>query len=176
MRKWLLGLALVAVGAPLMTGEATAQGKDLTLERLYASPDLAGTTPRKLTLSPDGKYVTLLRNRRPRHVVDAGASAGAISGGFRQLGATLRDLRRYPLTLWFLGAYLLFNDGVQTVSFVAAATAPMPRSAPATPACWENCAYSTASDRTTSRGSASMPLNEASAPRKRDRARDSARC
>ena len=24
-------------------------------------------------------------------------------------------MRRYPLTLWFLGAYLLFNDGVQTV-------------------------------------------------------------
>nr|WP_233503696.1 S9 family peptidase [Sphingomonas psychrotolerans] len=46
-----------------MTGEAAAQGKDLTLERLYASPDLAGTTPRKLTLSPDGKFVTLLRNR-----------------------------------------------------------------------------------------------------------------
>jgi dipeptidyl-peptidase-4 len=63
MRKWLLGLALVALGAPLMAGEAAAQGKDLTLERLYASPDLAGTTPRKLTLSPDGKFVTVLRNR-----------------------------------------------------------------------------------------------------------------
>jgi dipeptidyl-peptidase 4 len=63
MRKWLLGLALVALGAPLMTSEAAAQGKDLTLARLFASPDLAGTTPRKLTLSPDGKFVTLLRNR-----------------------------------------------------------------------------------------------------------------
>lgn len=63
MRGWLLGLALAALGAPLMTGEVLAQGKDLTLERVYASPDLAGTTPRKLTLSPDGKFVTLLRNR-----------------------------------------------------------------------------------------------------------------
>lgn len=63
MRKWLLGLALAALGAPSMTGEAAAQAKDLTLERLFASPDLAGTTPRKLTLSPDGKFVTLLRNR-----------------------------------------------------------------------------------------------------------------
>ena len=63
MRKWLLGLALVALGAPLMASEVAAQGKDLTLERVFASPDLAGTTPRKLTLSPDGKYVTLLRNR-----------------------------------------------------------------------------------------------------------------
>jgi dipeptidyl-peptidase-4 len=63
MRKWLLGLALAALGAPSMTGEALAQAKDLTLERVFASPDLAGTTPRKLTLSPDGKFVALLRNR-----------------------------------------------------------------------------------------------------------------
>jgi UMF1 family MFS transporter len=64
--------------------------------------------------------VTLLRNRRPRHVEPVGAGVGALSGGFRQLGATLRDLRRYPLTLWFLGAYLLFNDGVQTIIGVSA--------------------------------------------------------
>jgi len=63
MRGWLLGLALVACGTPLMAGEAAAQGKDLTLARVFASPDLAGASPRKLTLSPDGKFVTLLRNR-----------------------------------------------------------------------------------------------------------------
>ena len=51
------------------------------------------------------------RTRRRRH---------RAAGSFRQLGATLRDLRRYPLTLWFLGAYLLFNDGVQTVITVSA--------------------------------------------------------
>ncbi|MCV2489090.1 MFS transporter [Geodermatophilus sp. YIM 151500] len=62
--------------------------------------------------------VALLRNRRPREVV--AGPAGAVAGSFRQLGATLRDLRRYPLTLWFLGAYLLFNDGVQTVIGVSA--------------------------------------------------------
>ena len=65
--------------------------------------------------------VSLLRNRRPRAVVDGEhAHPGAVSGSFRQLGATLRDLRRYPLTLWFLAAYLLFNDGVQTVIGVSA--------------------------------------------------------
>ena len=65
--------------------------------------------------------VTLLRNRRPRHVEPtAGPARGALSGGFRQLGATLRDLRNYPLTLWFLAAYLLFNDGVQTIIGVSA--------------------------------------------------------
>ena len=71
--------------------------------------------------------VSLLRNRRPQHVVDGGVrdgaaagSAGMFTGGFRQLSATLRDMRRFPLTLWFLGAYLLYNDGVQTVIAVSA--------------------------------------------------------
>lgn len=35
--------------------------------------------------------------------------------GFRQLAATVRDMRRHPLTLAFLLAYLIYNDGVQTV-------------------------------------------------------------
>ncbi|WP_079062688.1 MFS transporter [Streptacidiphilus griseoplanus] len=35
--------------------------------------------------------------------------------GFRQLRATLGEMRRYPLTLLFLAAYLCYNDGVQTV-------------------------------------------------------------
>jgi UMF1 family MFS transporter len=65
--------------------------------------------------------VSLLRNRRPRDV-EPGASgaAGPFRGSFRQLGRTLRDLRRYPLTLWFLAAYLLYNDGVQTIIGVSA--------------------------------------------------------
>jgi UMF1 family MFS transporter len=64
--------------------------------------------------------VTLLRNRAPRHVQAAGPNAGAFTGSFRQLGATLRDMRRYRLTLWFLAAYLLYNDGVQTIIGVSA--------------------------------------------------------
>ena len=35
----------------------------LTLERVFASPDLAGTSPRGARLSPDGTLLTLLRNR-----------------------------------------------------------------------------------------------------------------
>ncbi|WP_293990976.1 DPP IV N-terminal domain-containing protein [Sphingomonas sp.] len=35
----------------------------LTLERLFASPDLAGPQPRAMKLSPDGKLVTLLKSR-----------------------------------------------------------------------------------------------------------------
>ncbi|MFG2116984.1 MFS transporter [Streptomyces sp. NPDC048718] len=45
----------------------------------------------------------------------AGTGAGAMGGGWRQLVSTLRDMRRHPLTLAFLIAYLIYNDGVQTV-------------------------------------------------------------
>jgi MFS transporter, UMF1 family len=40
--------------------------------------------------------------------------AGVVSSAFRQLRHTLSDLRYYPQTLWFLLAYLCFNDGIQT--------------------------------------------------------------
>ncbi|WP_294318401.1 DPP IV N-terminal domain-containing protein [uncultured Sphingomonas sp.] len=40
-----------------------AQSGELTLERVFASPDLNGSQPQSLKLSPDGKHVTLLRNR-----------------------------------------------------------------------------------------------------------------
>ena len=53
-----------------------------------------------------------LRNRPPA----AGAARGsALTDGFKQLWHTLRGLRRYPVTLFFLIAYLIYNDGVQTV-------------------------------------------------------------
>ncbi|MEE1928961.1 MFS transporter [Streptomyces sp. TRM 70351] len=55
-----------------------------------------------------------LRRLRERPGTVAGARL-SLGGGFRQLGHTLRELRRYPLTLMFLLAYLLYNDGVQTV-------------------------------------------------------------
>jgi UMF1 family MFS transporter len=58
--------------------------------------------------------VSRLRNRPVR------AAATASGSGFRQLAATLRGMRAFPLTLWFLGAYLLFNDGVQTVISLSA--------------------------------------------------------
>ncbi|AJP74401.1 peptidase S9 [Sphingomonas hengshuiensis] len=57
----MLGLAMV--GTPLMADNAIAQTRDLPLERVFASPDLNGPQPRAARLSPDGKYLTLLRNR-----------------------------------------------------------------------------------------------------------------
>ncbi|MFJ2033062.1 MFS transporter [Streptosporangium sp. NPDC087985] len=55
-----------------------------------------------------------LRNRR---ALASGAEnvTQAVTGTFRQLGRTVVELRRYPLTLGFLVAYLIYNDGVQTV-------------------------------------------------------------
>ncbi|GAA1361934.1 MFS transporter [Streptomyces beijiangensis] len=54
-----------------------------------------------------------LRDRRTNRSDSTGT--GAVGAGWRQLVATLRDMRRHPLTLSFLLAYLVYNDGVQTV-------------------------------------------------------------
>ncbi len=46
----------------------------------------------------------------------AGEARGqVITDGFRQLGKTLRELKAYPLSLFFLIAFLVYNDGIQTV-------------------------------------------------------------
>ncbi|MFF9818600.1 MFS transporter [Streptomyces sp. NPDC014006] len=49
-----------------------------------------------------------LRDRRS-------AQREAALPGMRQLAATVRDMRRHPLTVAFLLAYLVYNDGIQTV-------------------------------------------------------------
>ncbi|MFE0801669.1 MFS transporter [Streptomyces sp. NPDC058812] len=46
---------------------------------------------------------------------ERGSAREAALPGFRQLAATVRDMRRRPLTLAFLLAYLVYNDGIQTV-------------------------------------------------------------
>jgi UMF1 family MFS transporter len=58
--------------------------------------------------------IPLLRLRDRRPTGDGVAKAGGAMG-FRQLAATIRDMRRHPLTLAFLLAYLVYNDGIQTV-------------------------------------------------------------
>ncbi|MER5421380.1 MFS transporter [Streptosporangium roseum] len=60
--------------------------------------------------------IPLLRLRNRRTLASVSESTGqAVAGSFRQLGRTIVELRRYPLTLGFLVAYLIYNDGVQTV-------------------------------------------------------------
>jgi MFS transporter, UMF1 family len=54
-----------------------------------------------------------LRNRQPKRELPSGERYVTI--GFKQLRHTLRKLPQYPQTLLFLVAYLLYNDGIQTV-------------------------------------------------------------
>lgn len=71
MRKWVLGLALASVGvsitggmgASAMAAETPAKAGELTLDRVFGSPDLSGSQPRGLRLSPDGTLLTELRPR-----------------------------------------------------------------------------------------------------------------
>jgi UMF1 family MFS transporter len=48
-----------------------------------------------------------------------GERRNVITDGFRQLAHTVKAMRAYPLTLAFLGAYLIYNDGIQTVISLA---------------------------------------------------------
>lgn len=54
----------------------------------------------------------------PAHNVEP-EQGGVVERSFGQLWATLKDLRRYPMTMTFLIAYLFYNDGIQTVIYVA---------------------------------------------------------
>ncbi|MEU8437233.1 MFS transporter [Streptomyces sp. NPDC029216] len=56
-----------------------------------------------------------LRRLRDRAVARDAAAHAPAGSGWKQLVATLKDMRRHPLTLSFLLAYLVYNDGIQTV-------------------------------------------------------------
>jgi MFS transporter, UMF1 family len=56
-----------------------------------------------------------LGNANPRPSTDP-----VLLAGFRQLRQTFGRLRHYPITLYFLIAFLVYNDGIQTVTTVAA--------------------------------------------------------
>ncbi len=59
--------------------------------------------------------LTFRRLRPGQARVALPAGENYISIGFKQLRHTLKDMRLFPHTLAFLVAYLLYNDGVQTV-------------------------------------------------------------
>ncbi len=62
-------LLLAAAAAILLPTQAIADDHtmtdtpELTFERVFASPSLNGPSPRQVKFSPDGRYLTLLRNR-----------------------------------------------------------------------------------------------------------------
>lgn len=57
IRSVAAALAALSLSAPAMAQQT------LTLERIFGDPPLAGPTPRLLKLSPDGRWLTSLRNR-----------------------------------------------------------------------------------------------------------------
>ncbi|MFF8291953.1 MFS transporter [Streptomyces sp. NPDC016309] len=91
---------------------------DLVLYTGHASFGLSEPEAVRICLASAGLWwgaftLVPLRRLRDRAVVAGGD--GAVGSGWRQLLSTLRDMRRHPLTLSFLLAYLVYNDGVQTV-------------------------------------------------------------
>ncbi|GHE48489.1 MFS transporter [Streptosporangium violaceochromogenes] len=105
---YLGGGLLLAANLALFTGHGSLGVSEGEAVRIALSS--AGLWWAGFTVIP----MLRLRNRHPR---GAGAenAARAVAGSFRQLVRTVGELRRYPLTLAFLVAYLIYNDGVQTV-------------------------------------------------------------
>ena len=62
--------------------------------------------------------ISRLHERGAQRALPAGDNY--LSIGFKQLRQTLREIRKFPMTLRYLIAYLLYNDGIQTVIVVAA--------------------------------------------------------
>lgn len=78
-------------------------------EAVRISLGSAGLWWASFTLVP----LATLRNRQPARRLPKGK--GLFATGFRQLASTFRRARNHPRTLLFLGAYVLYNDGIQTV-------------------------------------------------------------
>ncbi|MET8473714.1 MFS transporter [Streptomyces sp. NPDC006422] len=106
-RGWAFGYAsgalVLLANLVLYTAHDTFGVSEATAVRICLAS--AGVWWGAFTLVP----LRRLRDRR------AQPAAGGTASGPRQLLATLKDMRRHPLTLSFLLAYLVYNDGVQTV-------------------------------------------------------------
>lgn len=59
--------------------------------------------------------ISATRHAAPAHSAAAAPDHKPDAGTVRELFATLRGMRQFPLTLLFLAAYLCYNDGIQTV-------------------------------------------------------------
>lgn len=62
--RFILAAATLFIAAPVVAEDAMiTEAPTLSFERVFASPGLDGPAPRQVKLSPDGRYLTLLRNR-----------------------------------------------------------------------------------------------------------------
>ena len=105
------GCALALHLALYLGHDAIGIGEDAAVRLVFLS---SGVWWAVFTLLP---VFVLRRGHQP-----AGSERGAsvVTAGFRQLFDTIRQARYLPLTLAFLGAYLIYADGIATVSQVAA--------------------------------------------------------
>jgi MFS transporter, UMF1 family len=62
---------------------------------------------------------SLLKSRPKTKALPAGR--GYIYAGFSEILATVKELRRLPITMRYLIGYLIYNDGIQTVIFASSA-------------------------------------------------------
>jgi MFS transporter, UMF1 family len=109
-RGWALGY----LGGGLLLGA------NLALFGAHGSLGLSAEHAVRISLLSAGAWWALftlipLKTLRDRGSVHSGEPGSALTAGFRQLLGTLRAARAYPQTLLFLAAYLLYNDGIQTV-------------------------------------------------------------
>ncbi|WP_329189176.1 MFS transporter [Streptomyces sp. NBC_01428] len=92
---------------------------NLVLFTAHDSFGVSESTAVRICLASAGVWwgaFTLVPLKRLRDRRAPAASTGQPSAhGWRQLAATVRDMRGKPLTLSFLLAYLIYNDGIQTV-------------------------------------------------------------
>ncbi|MFF1704436.1 MFS transporter [Streptomyces sp. NPDC058252] len=106
-RGWAFGYAagslVLVANLILFTAHDTFGVSESTAVRICLAS--AGVWWGAFTLVP----LKRLRDRRTTAAVSASVH------GWRQLAATVRDMRGKPLTLAFLLAYLVYNDGIQTV-------------------------------------------------------------
>jgi UMF1 family MFS transporter len=118
-RGWALGylgggvlLALNLVAVTLLTRDGDTQR---TLDLARWSIVSAGVWWAAFTLVP----LFWLTDRAGGEATVNGPRGNLLVDGFRQLGHTLKQIRAYPLTLFFLLAFLIYNDGIQTVISLA---------------------------------------------------------
>ncbi|MEW1588013.1 MFS transporter [Micromonospora vinacea] len=116
-RGWALGYLggglLLAFNLVAVTVFSEDDNPQRTLDLARWSIVSAGVWWAVFTLVP-------LRWLRERPSAAALARHGnVLTDGFRQLGRTLREIKAYPLTLFFLLAFLVYNDGIQTVITLA---------------------------------------------------------
>jgi UMF1 family MFS transporter len=89
---------------------------DLVLYSAHGSFGLSETAAVRVCLASAGLWwgaftLVPLRRLRDRRTTPP----PVLAPGLRQFAQTVRDMRRHPLTLAFLLAYLVYNDGIQTV-------------------------------------------------------------